>query len=126
LVRRGHRHTVVGALAAALVLAGCGSGSTSSAACKALPDIAPFTHAADAQRALGRVIDADRAALDGLGADDPLAADFRGALTRAERALASVAVDPLRSGTMSPTATIVPAAHRSVEEMRSLYARLCR
>jgi hypothetical protein len=107
------------------LLAGCGGGSDRRAqACSAL-QVVPPTTSADASRALRSVISADLAALDVLDADDPLAARFRGVRVRAEQALASFAGDPLESGSMSPTATILPTAQRVVAETRSLRSELC-
>lgn len=80
---------------------------------------------AGATRALRAVIEADRAALATLGADDPLAAGFRGAKARAEQALASFTRDSLDSLSMSPSATILPTARRAVAETRALRAQLC-
>ncbi|MGE5272374.1 MAG: hypothetical protein ACM3QU_01185 [Verrucomicrobiota bacterium] len=110
----------------ALVVAGCGGdgGGPRSTACSAL-DIPAVTRAADASRALRSAVAADRAALDVLAAGDPLAARFRGAKARAEQALASFTGDPLRSGSMSPSATVLPTAQRVVAETHALRAELC-
>jgi hypothetical protein len=75
---------------------------------------------------LRHVVAADRAALETLDADDPLAARFRGAKTRAEQVLAAFTGDPLRSRTMSPTATILPTTRRLVAETRVLRRQFCR
>ena len=75
---------------------------------------------------LRHVVAADRAALETLSADDPLAARFRGAKTRAEQALAAFTGDPLRSRTMSPSATILPTTRRLVAETRVLRRQFCR
>jgi hypothetical protein len=113
------------AVAAALLLAGCGGGGDSRAtACSAL-DIQAVTRAADASRALRSVVVADRAALEVLGADDPLRTRFRGAKLRAEQALASFTGDPLRAGSMSPSATVLRTARRLVAETRALRSELC-
>jgi hypothetical protein len=79
--------------------------------------------AADALRS---AIAVDRAALDALDDADPLAARFRGARARAEQALGSFTGDALRSGSMSPTATILMSARRAVGETRALRDELCR
>ena len=42
------------------------------------------------------------------------------AIARAQRVLASVAVDPLGSKLMSPAQTVVPATNRAIAEARSL------
>jgi hypothetical protein len=76
-------------------------------------------------RILRSAITADQAALDALDTDDPLAARFRGAKAKAEQALASFSGDALRSGSMSPTATILPTSRRVIRETRSLLAALC-
>jgi hypothetical protein len=83
------------------------------------------TKPVDASRALRSAVAADQAALDALAADDPLAARFRGAKARAEQALASFTGDPLRAGSMSPSATVLPTARRVVAESRSLRSELC-
>ena len=107
------------------LLAGCGGSSDARAkACSAL-DVRTAATAEAASRVLRQVVDAQRAALETLDADDPLAARFRGAKTRAEQALAAFTGDPLRSRTMSPTATILPTARRLVAETRSLRTQFC-
>ena len=82
----------------------------------------------DASRATGTlrtVIAADQKAIDVLDAGDPLVARFRGAKARAERALKAFSGDPLRSGSMSPTATILVTTQRVVGETKSLRSELC-
>jgi hypothetical protein len=107
------------------VLAGCGGGNDSRAeVCGAL-DIAPVSRRSEASRALRSAIAADQAALDALDASDPLAARFRGAKARAEQALASFTGDALRSGSMSPSTTILPTARRVIAETHGLRRRLC-
>jgi hypothetical protein len=101
------------------------AGDDARAACASL-HIALVSQAKGATRALRRVIAADREAIDALDPGDPLIARFRGGKARAEQALASFSGDPLRSGSMSPTATILPTARRVVEETRSLRSELCR
>jgi len=59
-----------------------------------LLDIGPISRATEAALALRGAINADRAALATLDADDPLAARFRGAKARAEQALASFTAIP--------------------------------
>lgn len=104
---------------------GCGGGNDArSSACADL-DIAPVSQAGGATRALRAAIAADQAAIAALEPADPLATRFRGAKARAEQALLSFSGDPLRSGSMSPTATILPTARRVVEETRSLRSELC-
>jgi hypothetical protein len=105
------------------MLAGCGGGQSRSEACSA-PVVAPASRA-EAAGALQQAIAADHAALDVLDAADPLAARFRGAKARAEQALRSFTGDPLRSRTMSPTATILMSAQRVVGETRALRRQLC-
>ncbi|HEY7604312.1 MAG TPA: hypothetical protein VH760_08610 [Gaiellaceae bacterium] len=108
-----------------LLATGCGGGRDArAAACSAL-DVRPAVTAASASRVLRRVVAADRAALETLDPDDPLAAGFRGAKARAEQALASFTRDSLGSLSMSPSATILPTARRVVAETRSLRERLC-
>jgi hypothetical protein len=108
-----------------MLAAGCGGSKDARAnACAAL-DIAPVSQASGATRALRAAIAADEAAIAALEPGDPLTARFRGAKTRAEQALASFSGDPLRSGSMSPTATILPTARRVVDETRSLRSELC-
>jgi hypothetical protein len=91
-------------------------------ALRALPAV---RRAGDAGPALRAVVAAERAALDTVGGDDPLAGRLRGAIAAAQRALSSVAADPLRSRSMSPTATVVPAANRSIAAARTLADELC-
>jgi hypothetical protein len=74
---------------------------------------------------LRTVLAAERKALAALPNDDPLAAELRGSIGRAQRALDSIAVDPLRSGTMSPTMTVVPATRRVLTEARALVDQIC-
>jgi hypothetical protein len=88
-------------------------------------DIAPVSRPADASRVLRNAIAADQAALDVLDPTDPLAARFRGAKAKAEQALAAFSGDPLRSGTMSPTATILITTHRVIAETQALRRRFC-
>jgi len=111
---------------AAFFLAGCGAngGDSRAAACSAL-DLPAVTKPSEASRALRGAVAADKAALDALAGDDPLAARFRGARARAEQVLASFTGDPLRAGSMSPTATILPTTQRVIAETRSLRAELC-
>jgi hypothetical protein len=90
-----------------------------------LLDLGPISRATEAALALRGAINADRAALATLDADDPLAARFRGAKARAEQALASFTGDPLRAGSMSPSTTVLPTARRVVAESRSLRRELC-
>jgi hypothetical protein len=71
------------------------------------------------------VIAADQMAIDALDSGDPLVARFRGAKARAEQALSAFSGDPLRSGSMSPTATIVPTAQRVIAETRALRLDFC-
>jgi len=71
------------------------------------------------------VIAADQQAIDALDQGDPLASRFRGAKARAAQVLSSFSSDPLRSGSMSATATILPATQRVVEETRTLRSVLC-
>ena len=84
-----------------------------------------MTRPSEATRALRSAVAADRAALEVLDAGNPLVARFRGAKARAEQALASFTGDPLRAGSMSPSATVFPTARRVVAETRSLRAELC-
>jgi hypothetical protein len=109
-----------------VLAAGCGGGGSDgrSEACLLL-DIGPISRTAEASRALRGAVNADRAALASLDADDPLAARFRGAKATAEQALASFSSDPLRSGSMSPTTTLLPTAQRVIAETRSLRKDLC-
>jgi hypothetical protein len=81
---------------------------------------------AKAAEALRSAVAVDRAALDSLDDSDPLAARFRGARVRAEQALATFTGDALRSGSMSPTATILMSARRAVDETRALRDEFCR
>jgi hypothetical protein len=90
-----------------------------------LLDIGPISSTADASRALRGVVNAHRAALASLDADDPLATRFRGAKARAEQALASLSSDLQGPGSMSPTATILPTAQRVIAEARLLREELC-
>jgi len=78
-----------------------------------------------ASRVLREVVDAERAALETLDVDDPLAARFRNARAKAEQALASFTRDTADSLSMSPSATIVPTARRMVTETRLLRSQLC-
>jgi len=106
------------------LLAGCGGGQSRSEACST-PVVAPASRP-EAATALRKAIAADQAALDALDAADPLAARFRGAKARAEQALAAFTGDPLRSRTMSPTATILTTTRRLVAETRVLRRQFCR
>jgi hypothetical protein len=108
-----------------VLLAGCGGGNdTRAAACSAL-DVRPAATAAAASRTLRDVVAADRRALATLDPNEPLAARFRGAKARAERALASFTRDSLGSLSMSPAATILPTARRLVAETHALRGDLC-
>jgi len=109
-----------------ILAAGCGgSGPDARAqACSQL-DIAQVSSAALATRALRSVIAADQRAIDALDRSDPLVSRFRGAKVRAGQVLASFSSDPLRSGSMSATATILPATQRVVAETQSLRSELC-
>lgn len=71
------------------------------------------------------MIAADQMAIDALDSGDPLVARFRGAKARAEQALKAFSGDPLRSGSMSPTATILVTTQRVVGETHSLRSELC-
>ncbi len=88
-----------------------------------------MVRAADALPALRAVLAAERAALAAVlasaGADDPLAAEFRGAIAATERTRASVAADPLRSRTMSPVGTVVPSTRRAIAAAKGLTDELC-
>jgi hypothetical protein len=108
------------------VLSGCGgNGDSRAQACAAL-DLRVATTSAGASGTLRAAIAADQAALQSLDADDPLAARFRGAKTRAEQALAAFDRDALDSLSMSPGATILPSARRLVAEAQTLRRLLCR
>jgi hypothetical protein len=95
----------------------------SKEACSATIVVPQFP--AQAAKALRSAIAVDRAALAALDDADPLAARFRGARARAEQALGTFTGDPLRSGSMSPTATILMSARRVVAETRALRGELC-
>ena len=84
-----------------------------------------MSQAAAASRTLRNVIGADQKAIDALDPGDPLVARFRGAKARAEQALTAFSGDPLRSGSMSPTATILVTTQRVVGETQSLRSELC-
>lgn len=107
------------------LLAGCGGGGDARSGACSTP-LASATTRPEAAGALRGAIAADDAALAALDRDDPLAARFRAAKARAEQALRSFTGDPLRSGSMSPTATILSSARRAVGETRALRRQLCR
>ena len=108
-----------------MLAAGCGGDNDARASACAALDIAPVSQASGATRALRAAIAADQVAIDALDVDDPLTARFRGAKVRAEQALSSFSGDPLGSGSMSPTATILPVTQRVVAETHSLRRALC-
>jgi hypothetical protein len=85
----------------------------------------PVTRPSEATRALRSAVAADQAALDVLDAGDTVAARFRSAKARAAQALASFTGDPLRAGSMSPSATLLATARRVVAETRSLRRQFC-
>ena len=110
----------------ALVLSGCGGQTTEQAkACAALENLPSGIDAGNAVTSLRQVLAAELEALAHLSQ----LGEFRAALSEARRnatlALNSVMVDPLRSGTMSPTATIAPAARRAVALARSAREEYC-
>jgi hypothetical protein len=88
----------------------------------ALPSV---RRASDAAPALRAVIAAERSALQTVGPSDPQAGRLRTSIAAAQRILASIAADPLRSRTMSPLRTVVPAANRSIAGARTLANDLC-
>jgi hypothetical protein len=67
----------------------------------------------------------EQQALDAVGGDDPLAPQLTDATIVAERVLAQVDADPLRTRTMGPLRTVVPATRRAVATARELVAALC-
>lgn len=105
-------------------MAGCGGGGTASKKACSATILDPLSRA-EATDALRSAIAVDRAALDALDDSDPLAARFRGARARAEQALGTFTGDPLRSVSMSPSATILMSARRAVAETRALRGELC-
>ena len=118
-------------MAAAALLAGCGGRpDRAQKACgddrSALAKLPPVHRLADAATGLRAALAAERDALAAVGGDDPLAPRLRGAIVTAEQALAGVEADPLRTPTMSPLRTGVPAARRAVATARQLLAELCR
>ena len=122
----GLRHYPAGlALAAVLVLAGCGGGATkNAAACRSLEQLPARVDSRTAVTSLRVLIDKEQRALSAL--DGGEFADALGAAVgRARLALGSVMTDPLRSGTMSPTATVAPATRRALAEARSLVEQYC-
>jgi hypothetical protein len=137
-VFRSHRRslvTVACALALAGPLAGCGSGSQTRddarrEACAAgratLAGIGPVKLLADVAPALRAVVGVERQALAAVSADDPLDPGLRAGISSAERLLATIAADPLRTRTMSPLRTGVQAARRSVATAGELIGELCR
>src|SRR5262249_41511329 len=98
------------ALVTVILAAGCGGNrhDAREQACAQL-DVAPVSNASLGMRTLRNGIAGDQKAIDALDENDPLASRFRGARARAAQVLSSFSSDPLRSGSMSPTATILPA-----------------
>ena len=130
MVRQALLIVVIGAAAVAF-LAGCGGSSDhAQKACgedrSALAQLAPVRRLADAETALRAVVAVERDALTAVGGGDKLAPRLRAAIVSAERALAAVEADPLRTRTMSPLRTGVPAARRALATARQLVAELCR
>jgi hypothetical protein len=124
LVRLG-RHPAGLALAAVLVLAGCGGGGTkTTAACRSLEELPARVDSRTAVTSLRVLIGKEQRALSALDGGE-FAGALRAAVGRAHLALGSVMTDPLRSGTMSPTATVAPAARRALAEARSLVENYC-
>jgi hypothetical protein len=133
----GHAEAVLRRVAPAALLlallAGCGGGSTGLAAScdrqrPALDAIAPVRNLTDAQAAIRKVIQIERAAVDDLRAakaDPGLVAGY-------ERALADARRLQLSLGTADPTQTMSAlrmgpsAGRRTVERARLLVQRACR
>jgi hypothetical protein len=138
----GHVRRTACASAVVVVVAGCGGDGGGRAGHEALrtacdrgsaavAKLGPVAGLRDVAPVLHTLIDVERSALEAVtgveGADDPLAARLRGAIVSAERVLSAVAqADPLRTRTMSPLRTAVPAARRAVTGARELVRELCR
>ena len=124
MVRLG-RHPAYLALAAVLVLAACGGGGTKTAtACRSLEELPARVDSRTAVTSLRILIGKEQRALSALDGGE-----FAGALSAAvgpaHLALGSVMTDPLRSGTMSPTATVAPATRRAIAEAQTLIGDYC-
>jgi hypothetical protein len=113
------------ALTAAALLAGCGGGATkTAAACRSLEQLPARVDSRTAVTSLRVLIDKEQRALSVLDGGE-FAGALSAAVGRAHLALGSVMSDPLRSGSMSPTATVAPATRRALAEARSLVENYC-
>lgn len=116
-------------------VAGCGGGSSApqvdpqpracSDALSAAIHAAGVEEARRAAPALEALLAAELAAQATLEPGSALAGRFRTEIARARRIRLSIRVDPLRSGTMSPTATVVPATRRAGTDARRLVEEFC-
>jgi hypothetical protein len=121
----GLRHYSPVLVVATALLAGCGGGGAkTAAACRSLEQLPVRVDSRTAVTTLRVLIDKEQRALSTLDGGE-FAGALSAAVGRARLALGSVMTDPLRSGTMSPTATVAPTTRRALAEARSLVERYC-